>query len=229
MRSKLNSNLFSKNTDLVEYSIGLANGSHTDGILDLFLQASENIYQEQHQLVNNTYIDKILIRLWNFKAIEGQFSEQSKYMLLSKSKKCMNMFRRGFGWTVCRRLQKIKKSILRHYLKDFVQDIVRDQVGSRKSFSEDINLMKNQQEKMIDKIINQAIYIPERGTRHEIIIQPFDCVENIINKELGEYLFLQEKIKDDLWMSFKIKFRNALIALFTTLGILELSIFGLIL
>ena len=204
------------------------------GIGDFFEETSFSIITRNDldldELISNNKGDKCLSLLWNFKCIEGQFKNDSKYYIVQKLTKSVNVLRKGYGWLFCIRLHRFKRHILKHYLKELIHNIVREQSEQCKMrnqhFNSDIIQMKNKEKVIIKRILDKCIYIPK--SRHKLKLLSIDKIEDTVNEEIGHYLYLNEQISKDLWNTFKVKIRNALISLFAGLGILELCITGLI-
>ena len=192
---------------------------------------SKNGYNESK---NNQTLLEIL---WNYKCIEGQFKENSKYSIINKFKKVANLYRRGIGWLFCLRLQKGKRWIFNRYLKNFIHEGLKLGFQNKiDKFSKEpleyIKEIKNKQileeTKIINKIVNKIFYIPKGCNRKDIIVLPFDKIENIIKIESGYYLDFENDVNKNLWILTKKQITYALISLFTSFGIIELAINSII-
>lgn len=205
-------------------------------ITSKFLNKGHKILKKKGwcQTENRKRNNSITETLWDYKCLEGQFnSPSSENLILKKIKRVANLYRRGLGWLFCIRLQKGKRWILHRYIKKFIHELsskkLEDKLDKGMTLS-DVRKLKKKLKKneylLVNKIINRCIYIPRNASRYETKIEPFERVEEIINEEVGSYLDLEDKFIGDSWNLTRKNIRNALIALFTSFGILEAVLTG---
>lgn len=216
-----------------------------DSIIDYGQYISDKIIKKGHKILEERgwcehkkeRSNSITEVLWDYKLLEGHYDEEhTNNFVLKNIKKVANFYRRGVAWLFCVRLQKGKRWILHRYLKKFIHEEsckrLEEKLNKGMTLSQVRKLKKKYRKKenyLVNKIINRCIYIPRNASRYEIRIESFERVETIITEEVGSYLDLDGKFADDSWVTTKKNIRNGLIALFTSFGILDAVITGVVL